>query len=285
MNIEAGSFVSPRAIPQMANSGALMPDLPSLPEKTTDFTPRWSFLIPNLKGLEAFLKTNPDPKTTEVSIFASASEAFSLKNLGRPREAAINEFREVAKRAREAGFQVRGYVSMVIACPYTGPTPATEVGSVVRSLLSMGCYEVSLGDTNGFGTPRTVRGLLKHLTSAEGVPVGQLAGHFHDTYGMGVVNVAAAAEEGVTVFDASVAGLGGCPFAEGAAGNVSTEELVWYFENQGVETGVRLERLVEAGDYVLSILEREGGESRVGRAVRGVRRREERLKKMEGAKL
>lgn len=181
------------------------------------------------------------------------------------------DFSEVVREAKGNGVKVRGYVSMVIACPFSGATDPKEVGDAVEKLLEMGCYEVSLGDTNGFGTPKTVRALLKHLVNERGVPVEKLAGHFHDTYGMAIANVATAAEEGVKVFDGSVGGLGGCPFAgPGAAGNVATEELVWFFEKQGIKTGVNVEKLIEAGSFITGILQKPG-ESKVARALMGKR--------------
>ncbi|TGZ85577.1 pyruvate carboxyltransferase [Ascodesmis nigricans] len=262
-HIEAGSFVNPKTIPQMANSGSLMGNLPA--------GPLWSFLTPNQRGLDAFLAHNPDLTTTEIAVFVSATEEFSMRNLGRPRDKAMADFGEVVRKARETDVKVRGYVSMVIACPFSGPTDPKEVGDAVEKLLGMGCYEVSLGDTNGFGTPKTVRALLHHLVKERGVSVDKLAGHFHDTYGMAVANVQAAAEEGVAVFDGSVGGLGGCPFAgPGAAGNVATEELVWLFEKQGVKTGVNIEKLIEAGRFMSGLLQRQG-ESKVARALMGKR--------------
>ena len=227
-----------------------------------------AYLIPNFRGLENFLAQKPDLKRTEIAAFASASEGFSQRNLGCGVEESLERFERVVGAVREV-FRVRGYVSMVVGCPYDGPTDVKEVSRVVRRLLDMGCYEVSLGDTVGIARPAEIRKLIRALRE-DGVPVERLAGHFHDTYGMAVANVAAAMEEGVRVFDASVAGLGGCPYAKGASGNLATEDLVYFLEGEGVKTGVDLDGLAETGSWISGVLGRANSSS-VGRALEGKR--------------
>ncbi|KAI5799901.1 hypothetical protein EDC01DRAFT_721319 [Geopyxis carbonaria] len=290
-HIEAGSFVSPYWVPAMATSKGVLEALVASDSTTSPTAsstaaathtaaaaqtdagtakPIYSWLIPNLKGLAAFETVAPPPARHELAVFASASEGFSHKNTNCDIATSLSRLRAVVSAATARGYRVRGYVSMVIACPYSGPTPPSAVAAVTRALLEMGCYEVSLGDTNGVGTPRSVTALLRHLTQEAGVPVERLAAHWHDTYGMAIVNAAAALEMGVRVFDASVGGLGGCPYAKGATGNVAAEDLVWFLHGVGCDSGLSLEELARTGEWICGVLGRESG-SRVGRALRGKR--------------
>ena len=253
--IEAGAFVSPRWVPQMAGSDEVLRQVS--PRAGVTYTT----LVPNLQGLDMALAAG----CREVAVFAAASEAFSQKNINCSIAQSLERFEPVLAKAREAGVAVRGYVSCVLGCPFTGAVPVAQVVAVTQALYAMGCYEVSLGDTIGTGTPQLTRRLIEACASA--VPVSALAGHFHDTYGMAVANVQAAWQAGVRVFDSSVSGLGGCPYSPGATGNVATEELVYLFEGQGIATGVDLAKLIEVGVFIDSQLQRSG-ESRVAKALR-----------------
>lgn len=252
--LEAGAFVSPRWVPQMADSDQVVRQLGHRPDVTL------TALVPNLKGLELAL----DSGCKEVAVFAAASEAFSQRNINCSIKDSLERFQPVMQRAREHGVKVRGYVSCVLGCPFTGDVPTANVVRVTRALYAMGCYEVSLGDTLGTGTPGKTRALIQ--ACAGEVPVAALAGHFHDTYGMAVANVQAALDVGVRVFDSSVSGLGGCPYSPGATGNVATEELVYLLEGLGLATGVDLTRLIEAGQFIDGALQRPCG-SRVAKAL------------------
>ena len=253
--IEAGAFVSPRWVPQMAGSDDVLRRLEPRPGVT------YTALVPNLQGLDMALAAG----CREVAVFAAASEAFSQKNINCSITQSLERFEPVLAKAREAGVAVRGYVSCVLGCPFTGAVPVAQVVAVTQALYAMGCYEISLGDTIGTGTPGATRQLIE--ACADAVPLSALAGHFHDTYGMAVANVQAAWQAGVRVFDSSVSGLGGCPYSPGATGNVATEELVYLFEGQGVATGVDLAKLIEVGVFIDSQLQRSG-ESRVAKALR-----------------
>ncbi|WP_244434312.1 hydroxymethylglutaryl-CoA lyase [Agrobacterium tumefaciens] len=229
--IEAGSFVSPKWVPQMAGSAEVLASISnhdgvSLP-----------MLVPNLKGFEAAR----DAEATEIAIFASASESFSQKNINCSIDESFERFLPVLEGAREAGMRVRGYVSCVLGCPYEGAVALSAVVNVSRRLYDTGCYEISLGDTIGIGTPRAAAAMV--IAVAGEVPVTAIALHEHNTYGQALANILACLEEGVSVFDASVGGLGGCPYAKGATGNVATEELVFMLEGMGVRTGVDLVKL------------------------------------------
>ncbi|NTV12220.1 MAG: hydroxymethylglutaryl-CoA lyase, partial [Zoogloea sp.] len=228
-DIEATAFVSPKWVPQMADHAELMRALARRPGV------RYPVLVPNLQGLEAALAAG----AREVAVFAAASEAFSKKNINCSIDESLARFEPVLARAQEAGVAVRGYVSCVLGCPYQGEVAPAAVAAVAAALHAMGCGEISLGDTIGVGTPRAAQRLIE--TVAKEVPVERLAGHFHDTYGMAVANIHAALEVGVSVFDASVGGLGGCPYAAGASGNVATEEVVYLLDGLGIEHGVNLE--------------------------------------------
>ncbi|QMV61082.1 hydroxymethylglutaryl-CoA lyase [Pseudomonas berkeleyensis] len=253
--LEAGAFVSPRWVPQMAGSDEVLRRLGRRPGVT------YTALVPNLKGLDAALEVD----CREVAVFAAASEAFSQKNINCSIDESLQRFQPVLAKAAEQGVAVRGYVSCVLGCPFSGDVPVVDVVRVARELYAMGCYEISLGDTIGRGTPGSTRRLVEACASE--VPITALAGHFHDTYGMAVANVQAALEAGVRVFDSSISGLGGCPYSPGATGNVATEELVYLFQGQGVATGVDLPALLEAGAFIDKALGKASA-SRVATALR-----------------
>jgi hydroxymethylglutaryl-CoA lyase len=217
-------------------------------------------LVPNLKGFEQALAAGAE----EIAVFAAASEAFSQKNINCSIAESLARFRPVMEAARRNGIRVRGYVSCVVGCPYQGAVPPAAVAEVAARLAEMGCYEISLGDTIGVGTPAAVQRMLDEVALL--VPVERLAGHYHDTYGMALANIYASLERGVAVFDASVAGLGGCPYAAGASGNVATEDVVYLMNGLGLETGIDLDRLVDAGAWICAELGRAPS-SKVARAV------------------
>lgn len=256
-HIEAGSFVSPKWVPQMADSAEI---LQTLRQDSRFAAQNFPVLTPNLKGFEAALAAGAQ----EVAVFAAASESFSQKNINCSINESIARFEPVFAAAKAAGVRVRGYVSCVVGCPYEGEIAPQQVAKVAKQLADMGAYEISLGDTIGVGTPNKIRSMLQAV--ADLVPMSALAAHFHDTYGMAMANNLAAFELGVRVFDSSVAGLGGCPYARGASGNVATEELVWMFHGMGVHTGVDLDRLIAASDFISRALNRDNG-SKVARAL------------------
>lgn len=255
--IEATSFVSPQAVPQLADAEALVRALPRRPGV------RYPVLVPNARGLERALEAG----VREVAVFVSASETYSQKNLRRTRAEALAMAEPVVTRAKRAGLHVRGYISMVIADPWDGPTPVDTAVATGRALLDQGCDELSLGDTIGIGTAADVQRLIRAFTRA-GVPAASLAVHFHDTYGQGLANVLAALELGVTTVDASAGGLGGSAFATGAAGNLATEDLVWMLDGLGIATGVRVREVAATGSWVCERLGREPA-GRVTRALAG----------------
>jgi len=217
-------------------------------------------LVPNLKGLEAALAVG----VREVAVFGAASESFSRKNINCSISESLERFRPVIDLAKQNGVAVRGYVSCALACPYEGPIAPDAVASIARDLFKMGCYEVSLGDTIGAGTPGQTKAMLEAVVKS--VPVDKLAGHFHDTYGQALANVYASLQMGVAVFDSSVAGLGGCPYAKGATGNVATEDVVYMLNGLGIETGVDLDKVIDAGEFISVALGRMSN-SRVARAI------------------
>jgi hydroxymethylglutaryl-CoA lyase len=257
-DIEVTSFVAPKWVPQMADQADLMRGLRRRPGVN------YPVLTPNLKGFEAAVAEG----ATEVAVFASASEGFSQKNINCSIDESIERFVPVLDAAKRQGVKVRGYVSCVIACPYDGAIAPQQVGHVSARLHELGCYEVSLGDTIGVGTPGSVLPMLEAVAAR--VPVGALAGHYHDTYGMAAANVHASYDFGLRVFDSSVAGLGGCPYAKGATGNVATEDVVYLLHGLGASTGVDMDALVDCGAWISAQLGRDNG-SRVGRAVLGRR--------------
>ena len=244
--IEATSFVSPKAVPQLADAEELMTRLKQRPGI------RYTALVPNETGLERAMTCG----VREIAVFASASESYSRKNLRRSREEAIAGYGPVIKRAKDAGLRVRGYLSMVIADPWDGPTPVTVVAEAGSRLLAFGCDELSLGDTIGVGTPGEVTKLLEAIRGA-GIQREKIAFHFHDTYGQALANVLAAMAEGITIFDASVGGIGGSPFAKMAGGNLATEDLVWMCRGMNIETGVDLDKLVATSRWLGGQLGRE----------------------------
>jgi hydroxymethylglutaryl-CoA lyase len=241
--IEAGSFVSPRWVPQMADTASVLAAL-----DLSDV--RLTALVPTMKGLEAALAAG----ARDVAIFASASESFSRHNINCSIAESLDRFRPVAAAARAAGLGVRGYVSCVLGCPYEGPVPVGRVVEVGGALADMGCREVSLGDTIGVGTPRRAREMARAV--ADRIGLDRVAVHFHDTWGQALANVLACLEDGVRTVDASVAGLGGCPYAPGASGNLATEDLVTMLDGMGLATGVDLDRLAAAGRTICNTLGR-----------------------------
>ncbi|KAJ9657416.1 hypothetical protein H2198_004291 [Neophaeococcomyces mojaviensis] len=259
-SIEITSVVSPKAIPQLADCRQVLGN-ERIKSLMSDSTLRLPVLIPNVKGLDIAIASG----VREVAVFVSATEGFSKANINATVDEGVARARLVAQKARATTLSVRGYVSCIFADPYDGPTPQAAVLKVVRELLDMGCYEVSLGDTVGVGTARDVASLFEYLR-ASGVPLSKLAGHFHDTYGQAVSNVWQAYQCGVRVFDSSVGGLGGCPFAPGAKGNVATEDVVYLFQQAGVQTGVDLMKLVETGTWISKELNK-ANESRAGSAL------------------
>lgn len=242
--IEAGSFVNPRWVPQMAGSDELFQHLPA----TDDVT--FTALTPNLKGLERALSVG----VREVAVFAAATESFSQKNINCSIEESLERFRPLMEKAAERGVPVRGYISCVVACPYEGAVSPQAVQWVASELLGMGCYEISLGDTIGAGTPRQILELLECLSPS--IPTPQLAMHLHDTYGQAIANTYAALKAGIKVFDCSVAGLGGCPYAKGASGNVATEDVVYLLNGLGIAHGINLDTLIDAGQFISAKLGR-----------------------------
>lgn len=252
--IESGSFVSPQWVPQMADTAEVLAAITRRPDV------RYPVLVPNLKGLDAALACQVE----EVAVFAAASEAFSARNINCTIAQSLERFRPVVARALQAGVAVRGYVSCVLGCPYQGEVPPAKVVEVSEALVAMGCYEISLGDTIGVGTPDKARALTADVARAIGVQ--RTALHFHDTYGQALANVLACLDLGVTVVDSSVAGLGGCPYAKGASGNLATEDLVYMLNGLGVSTGVDLDRLAAAGRSISRVLARPPA-SRAGQAL------------------
>jgi hydroxymethylglutaryl-CoA lyase len=253
-NIEAASFVSPKWVPQMAGSAEVMAGVPRVPGV------KYSVLVPNLKGLEAAVAARSD----EVAVFAAASESFSQRNINCSIDESLERFRLVVDAARAAGVPVRGYISCVLGCPYEGAVPPGKVAEVAVKLRDLGCHEISLGDTIGKGTPASTAAMLEACLAH--MPADVLAGHFHDTYGTAIANIAESLRWGLRIFDSSVSGLGGCPYAVGASGNVATEDVVYLLENMGYRTGVDLPLLVQAGRYISSALGRESS-SRVAKAM------------------
>ena len=254
--IEAGAFVSPKWVPQMAGTAELLAHLPKRPGL------RYPVLVPNMKGFEAALAAGVE----EIAIFGAASESFSKRNINCSIDESLERFAPVAEAARENGIALRGYLSCVLGCPYEGEIAVDKVAEVAARLHALGCYEVSLGDTIGVGTPAKAAAMLERV--AREVPVGALAVHFHDTYGQALANVLVCLEQGVSTVDSAVAGLGGCPYARGASGNLATEDLVYMLQGLGIETGVNLERLAAAGRFISERLGRLP-QSKVGQALAG----------------
>jgi len=251
--IEVGSFVSPKWVPQMAGSAEVFAQI----QRQENVI--YAALAPNFRGFEDALASG----VTEVAVFAAASEAFSQRNINCSISESLERFEPIMEAARLHGIRVRGYVSCVLGCPYEGEIAPEQVASVANELFAMGCYEISLGDTIGTGTPGATRTLFD--TVAGKIPRGKLAGHFHDTYGQALVNIYASLLEGIQVFDSSIAGLGGCPYAKGASGNVATEDVLYMLNGLGIDTGVDLDLLISAGQHICDVLGRPTG-SRVAKA-------------------
>jgi len=253
-NIEAASFVSPGWIPQMATSAAVMAGITRKPGII------YSALTPNMKGFEAALEA----RANEVVIFGSASEAFSQKNINCSIEESIERFREVASAARDQGIRLRGSISCAFGCPYQGTVNPDSVARVVQLMHRLGCDEIDIADTIGIATPMQAQTVL--LRAASEFPLDRLSGHFHDTYGQALANIYASLEVGVSIFHSSVAGLGGCPYAKGATGNVATEDVLYMMQGLGVETGIELDAVVKAGQFIANHLGRSPA-SRAGNAI------------------
>lgn len=253
-SVEATSFVSPSWVPQLADAAEVYAGI----AKTAGVA--LPVLVPNLKGYERARAVG----VAEIAVFGAASEAFSRKNINASIDESISRFREVLAAARADGVRVRGYVSTVLGCPYQGEVPLTDVVRVARALYELGCYEISLGDTIGIGTPAAARAMLAAV--AQEIPMGALAIHFHDTRGQALANILSCLELGVGVIDSAVAGLGGCPYARGASGNVASEDVVYMLHGQGLQTGVDLQRLAQTGAWISERLGRETV-SKAGKAL------------------
>ncbi|MGB2790513.1 MAG: hydroxymethylglutaryl-CoA lyase [Dokdonella sp.] len=252
-SIEATSFVSPKWVPQLADAAEVFAAI--------DKNPRVSYpvLVPSLQGYQRAREVG----AAEVAVFTAASEAFSRKNINASIDESIERFKPVLDQAKADGVRVRGYVSTVLGCPYQGDVPVTDVVRVARQMHDLGCYEISLGDTIGIGTPLKARAMLRAVASE--VPMQALAVHFHDTRGQALANVLNCLEEGVRVVDSAVSGVGGCPYAKGATGNVASEDVVYMLEGMGMATGIDLPALIETGLWLSARLQRETS-SKVARA-------------------
>jgi len=258
--VEAGAFVSPKRVPQMADSGEVLRRL------TRGEAQRCPVLVPNRRGLDDALAAG----AREVAVFAAVSETFSQRNTQCSIAESLRRIAEVCEAAQSAGVAVRGYLSCVAGCPYEGDIDPESVAALAAALHDLGCYEISLGDTIGVGTAGSISRLVAAV--ARRVPINRLAGHFHDTYGQALANILAALDMGIASFDSSVAGLGGCPYAAGATGNVASEDVVYLLNGLGIETGIDLDALVDAGEFICAALGREV-DSRAGRALAARRRR------------
>ena len=245
--VEAGAFVSPKWVPQMAGTSEVMAAIRRKPGVS------YPVLTPNMKGYEGAREAKADT----VAVFGAASESFSQKNINCSIEESLERFKPVFDAAKADGVKVRGYVSCVLGCPYEGKVPVANVVRVAKALYAMGAYEISLGDTIGVGTHEETRRMVRAVAGE--VPVAALAGHYHDTYGQALANIWASIEEGVRVFDASISGLGGCPYAKGASGNVATEDVVYSLHGSGFETGFDLDALIETSVWISEILGRKPG--------------------------
>lgn len=252
--IEVGSFVSPQSVPQMADTDIVFAGIQRHPGVS------YPVLVPNLRGLRQAI----DAGVKEIAFFASASESFSHRNINCSIEKSFDRLAEIAAAARPGGLRIRGYVSCVAGCPYEGDVPVSRVVDVALRLAELGCFEISLGDTIGVGTPGQVQKIIEGV--GKRISLQQLAVHFHDTYGQALANILVALQEGISVVDSSVAGLGGCPYAPGATGNVATEDVLYMLEGLGVETGVDLKAVVAAGNAICQQLGRTTG-SKAARAI------------------
>ena len=254
VNIEAASFVSPKWVPQMATSSEVMAAIQRKPGVI------YSALVPNMKGLEAALAAGAD----EMVIFGAASEAFSQKNINCSIAESIERFREVAQVAKQEGKRLRGSISCAFGCPYQGEVGIDSVVDVLHRLRDLGCDEIDIADTIGVATPNKVHAVMQRLVQE--FPIGRLSGHFHDTYGQALANIYASLEVGISIYHSSVAGLGGCPYAKGATGNVSSEDVLYLMQGLGIETGIDLDAVVDAGQFISAHLGRKAV-SRAGNAI------------------
>lgn len=260
--VETGAFVSPKKVPQMAGSRDVLQGLKRRRGTT------YPVLVPNMKGFEAAIETG----VTEIAVFVSASEGFSQHNIACSRAESLERLRDVAEAATDRDVRMRGYVSCIAGCPYDGAVAPDDVAAMAEALVALGCYEISLGDTIGVGTAGQIRKLIEHISTR--IPREKLAMHFHDTYGQGVANVLASLEEGISVFDSSVAGLGGCPFAPGASGNVATEDVVYLLHGLGIKTGIDLMAVARTGDWISRHLGRANA-ARAGKALLAAKREDD----------
>jgi len=252
--IEATAFVSPKWVPQMADNAAVMAGIRRRPGVT------YPVLVPNRKGLDAAMAAGCD----EVVVFGAATEAFSRRNTNCSIDDGLARFSEVCAEAIARGLKVRGEISVCLGCPYEGEVAPAQVTRIARALHAMGCYEIALADTIGTGTPGKTRALIEDV--AAHIPAALLAGHFHDTYGQALANTLAALECGVATYDSSIAGLGGCPYAKGATGNVASEDVLYMLDGMGIETGIDLDRLIAAGEFICGVL----GRATLSRAARAI---------------
>ena len=255
-HIEAGSFVNPRWVPQMADSAEVFEQLARHEQLT------YSALTPNLKGFDRALEVKVD----EAAIFCAASETFSQTNINCSIDESLARFAPIMEKARAHNIPVRGYISCVVGCPYEGEVDPLRVAELCQTLIDMGCHEVSLGDTIGVGTVKSTQIMLEQCLAR--VDRQQLAVHYHDTYGQALANIYAALELGISVIDSSVAGLGGCPYAKGASGNVATEDVIYLLNGLGIEHGIDLQALIQAGDYITEAIGK-ASQSKVAQALKG----------------
>ncbi|NNG04016.1 MAG: hydroxymethylglutaryl-CoA lyase [Inquilinus sp.] len=247
--VEAGAFVSPKRVPQMADTAAVLAGIDRIQGV------RYPVLVPNMKGFEAALAAGVgQPGLDEIAVFGAASESFSRRNINCSIDESLERFAPVAEAAVARGIRVRGYVSCVLGCPYEGVVKPAAVARVASGLMAIGCGEISLGDTIGAGTPGKARSMIERV--AREVPLERLAVHFHDTFGQALANLYAALEAGIAVIDCAVSGLGGCPYAPGASGNVATEDVLYMLDGLGIETGVAMDRLLEASRFICEALGR-----------------------------
>jgi hydroxymethylglutaryl-CoA lyase len=252
--IEATSFVSPKWVPQMGDNAAVLQGINKHPATV------YPVLTPNLQGFDAAVQAG----ATEVAIFGAASESFSRKNINCSIAESLKRFEPILSVASSLEIKVRGYVSCVVGCPYEGAIDPQKTAEVAKTLYDMGCYEVSLGDTIGVGNPASISRMIE--ACAQQVPIEKLAGHYHDTYGMAIANIYASLQLGMATFDSSIAGLGGCPYAKGASGNVASEDVVYLLQGLGIETGIDLATLAGIGDWISSAINRPNG-AKAGRAL------------------
>ncbi|KAH0953427.1 hypothetical protein HN011_006328 [Eciton burchellii] len=255
-SIEVTSFVSPKWIPQMADNATVFKKI----EKRDNVS--YPVLVPNLKGLTSAIAAG----VKEIAVFATASEAFSKANTNCSIEESIRNMKLVIEEAKRHDIRIRGYVSCIVGCPYEGETKPATTAYLASIMLDLGCYEISLGDTIGVGTPRKIKRVLNELLHISSNNMNYYALHCHDTYGQALLNIYAGLEEGIRVFDSSVAGLGGCPYAAGASGNIATEDLLYFLREQGLETGVDFDKIVQIGDYISKQLSR-ANQSKTGVAI------------------